>query len=376
MRWDNRIFQGLVGAAASFFAPTLLAAQVVVGQVAPMSGIDAAQSRAYSTGMQLYFNAANKVGGVAGHTFVLVRRDDVGQPEDTLNHTRALLSEARPMVLAGYIGSRNVARVVEAGVLENERIALIGHRTTELNQDVPLLYNVRATLKDELGRITEHLATVGINRLGLFYENGPRAAALLSAAEESATNSKAKIVQAAAYDAGSGRVTSAVEAMLKASPQAIVMVSSGGAAGAFIEQYRSRGGTAQLFSHSGADVEHMAKRLSDEQMQGIAIAQVTPSPYNVNSRLTSEFNQLASSAGKLDGPISYAMLEGFIAGKVIVEAARRQGSRVSREGFVAALHSMTSFDAGGYVVGYRPGVRNGSRFVEMTIISGAGKIPQ
>jgi ABC-type branched-subunit amino acid transport system substrate-binding protein len=348
MRWDNRIFQGLVGAAASFFAPTLLAAQVVVGQVAPMSGIDAAQGRAYSTGMQLYFNAANKVGGVAGHTFVLVRRDDVGQPEDTLNHTRALLSEARPMVLAGFIGSRNVARVVEAGVLENERIALIGHRTTELGQDVPFLYNVRATLKDELGRITEHLATAGIKQLGLFYEDGPRAAVLLSAAEEAAANSKAKIVQAAAYDAGSGRVTSAVEAMLKASPQAIVMVSSGGAAGAFIEQYRSRGGTAQLFSHSGADVEHMAKRLSDEQMQGIAIAP----------------------------PISYAMLEGFIAAKVIVEAARRQGRRMSREGFVAALDGMASFDAGGYVVGYRPGVRNGSRFVEMTIISGAGKIRQ
>ena len=70
------------------------------------------------------------------------------------------------------------------------------------------------------------------------------------------------------------------------------------------------------------------------------------------------------------------MLEGFIAAKMIVEAARRQGRRMSREGFVAALDGMASFDAGGYVVGYRPGVRTGSRFGEMTIISGAGKIRQ
>ena len=70
------------------------------------------------------------------------------------------------------------------------------------------------------------------------------------------------------------------------------------------------------------------------------------------------------------------MMEGFIAAKVIVEAVRRQGARPTREGMAATLDAMDSYDLGGYVVGFKPGMRNGSKFVELSIISGAGKIRQ
>lgn len=373
----KRIVARLVLAAAAVAgAQGLHAAQVVVGQVAPMSGLEASQGRAYATGMQLYFNAVNKAGGVNGHTFALVKRDDGGRPEDTLAQTKALLAENKPLVLAGFFGSRNVAEVVNAGVLEKERIALVGYRTTEIRPETPLLYNVRATLRDELNKLTEHLATIGITRLGLFYEDGPGTAALLAAAEEAAKKANATIVLKAGYESGTARVTPAVERFLKAAPQAILMVSSGAAAAGFIEQYRGGGGAAQLFAHSGADVEQMAKRLSEEQMQGVAIAQVTPSPYKISSRLAKEFSDAAAKGGALDVPVSYAMIEGFIAAKVIVEAVRRQGAAPSREGMAATLDRMDSYDLGGYLVAFKPNLRSGSRFVELSIVSGTGKIRQ
>jgi branched-chain amino acid transport system substrate-binding protein len=55
---------------------------------------------------------------------------------------------------------------------------------------------------------------------------------------------------------------------------------------------------------------------------------------------------------------------------------RRQRARPSREGMVAALDAMDSYNLGGYVVGFRPGMHSGSKFVELSIISGAGKIRQ
>lgn len=353
----------------------LLAAQVVVGQVGPMSGLEASQGRAYGTGMQVYFNAVNRAGGVNGHTFTLVRRDDGGRPEDTVAGTKALVAEDKPTVLAGFFGTRNISELVKAGVLEKERIALIGYRTAEVRAETPYLYNVRASLRDEVNKLTEHLATIGITRLGLFYEDGPGAPALLAAADEAARKARATITHKAPYEAGTAKVTPAVDVFLKDPPQAIIMVSSGAAAAGFIEQYRGSGGAAQLFAHSGADIEQLSKRLAEEQMQGVAIAQVTPSPYKIASRLAKEFNDL-TKAEKLDVPVSYAMMEGYIAAKVIVEAVRRQGARPSREGMVAALDSMDSFDLGGYVVSFRPNARSGSRFVELSIISGSGKIRQ
>lgn len=357
-------------------APLAQAAQIVVGQVGPMSGLEGNQGRAYGLGMQLVFNAVNAAGGVNGHTFTLVRKDDGGRPEDTVSATRELLEKDKPLVLAGYFGSRNVGELLKSGLLEKDKIPLVGYRTAEIRPEQPFVYNVRASLKDEINKLTEHLATIGITSLGLLYEDGPGAPALLAAAEEAASKAKAKIASKATYPPGTVAITAAVDTFLKSRPQAILVVASGAAAAGFIEQYRAGGGAAQLFAHSGADIEQLSKRLSEEQMQGVAIAQVTPSPYKISSRIAKEFVDLSLKQKDLEVPVSYVMMEGFLTAKVLVEAVRRQGARPTREGVVTALDAMDRIDLGGYMVGFRPGVRNGSRFVELSIINSSGKIRQ
>jgi len=363
-------------AALSVAALASQAATVVVGQVGPMSGMEATQGRAYASGMELYFNHVNKAGGVNGNQFTLVRKDDGGRAEDTVEMTRQLLAESKPLVLAGYFGNKNVDDLLASGMLAKEKIALVGYRDWEIRADTPLLYNPRAGLREELNKLTEHLATIGITRLGLFYEAGPGAVNLVTAADQAAHNAKATLVVQGSYPVGSAKVTQAVDTFVKTPPQAIIMVASGAAAAAFIEQYREANGRAQIFSHSGADVEQMAKRLSDEQLQGVAIAQVTPSPYKISSRIAKEFNDIAAQAGKLDSPISYATMEGFITAKVIVEAVRRQGRAPTREGTIAALDAMEQYDAGGYLVSFKPNQHTGSKYVELSIVGSAGKIRQ
>jgi branched-chain amino acid transport system substrate-binding protein len=375
MKTMNRSVRIALTGAWLALVPLCHAATVVVGQVGPMSGLDANQGRAYATGVQLALSNANKA-GINGHTFTLVRKDDGGRAEDTVSVTRQLLAEDKPMVLAGYFGNRNIDDLVASGLLQKERIALVGYRSAEIRGDTPYLYSVRAGLRDEINQLTQHLATIGITRLGLFYEEGPGAPALLAAAEEAAKKAQGAIIVKASYPAGTARVSPAINTFTATPPQAIIMVSSGAAAAGFIEQYRAANGGAQLFAHSGADIEQLSKRLSEEQMQGVAIAQVTPSPYTISSRIAKELNDTVAKNEKLEVPLSYAMMEGYITGKVIVEAVRRQGRGPSREGMVAALDGMDYYDMGGYAVGFKPGVHSGSKFVELSIISGAGKIRQ
>ncbi len=367
--------RGILAAATLLAAQCAGAAQLVIAQVAPLSGLEAIQGRAYSVGLQLAFNNANKGGGVGGHTFSLVRKDDGGRPEDTITVTNQVLGESKPIALAGYFGNRSIAELVKSGILEKEKIALVGYRTTEIRPDVPYMYSVRAGLRDEISKIAEHLATVGITRLGLFHEDGPGAAALTAAVDEITKKTGSTITARATYPAGTARVSPAIETFLKTPPQAIIMLATGSAAAGFIEQYRLAGGAAQLFAQSGADIEQLAQRLGEETMQGIAIAQVTPSPYKISNRLAKEFADTVAKTPNIEVPPSYAMMEGFIAGKVIVEAARRMGAKASRDAFVAALDSVDT-DLGGYRVGFKPGSRFGSKFVELSIVTGAGKIRQ
>ena len=357
-------------------ATTCCSMTVVVGQVAPLSGLNATDGRAYSSGIELYFNEINRTGGVNGHSITLVRRDDGGRPDDTVIATRDLLSSNKPLVLTGYFGNPNVASLVSSGLLQAEKVPLVGYRSWNVRPDTPWLYNVRAGLREEIGKLSEHLSTIGITRLGLFYEAGPGAPDLLLFTQEAAKKAGAEVLVKASYPPGTAKVADAINPFIQTPPQAIIMVASGAASAAFIEQYRAAGGTAQIFAHSSADVEQMAKRLSDQQLKGVAIAQVTPNPYRVTTRIAKELNDLLARTGKSDTPVSYAMMEGFITAKVIVEVIRRLGRTPSREGFVATLDTLDNFDVGGFVVSFKSGRHVGSRFVELSIVTEAGKIRQ
>ena len=178
------LVRGAVVVAAALAVQAAGAAQLVIAQVAPLSGLEAIQGRAYSAGLQLAFANANRGGGAGGHTFSLVRKDDGGRPDDTIAATTQLLADSKPIALAGYFGNRSIADLVKSGILEKEKIALVGYRTSEIRPDVPYVYSVRAGLRDEITKIAEHLATVGITRLGLFHEDGPGAAALPAEGDE------------------------------------------------------------------------------------------------------------------------------------------------------------------------------------------------
>ncbi len=376
MNTSRLLMRGVAVTVIALACQAASAAQLVIAQVTALSGLDAKQGRAYSAGLQMAFTNANKAGGASGHTFTLVRKDDGGRPEDTLSATTQLLAESKPIALAGYLGNLNITELVKSGILEKEKLALVGYRTTEIRPEVPYLYNVRAGLRDEINKIAEHLATVGIKKLGLFYEDGPGVPTLTVAVDDIAKRTGVNIIARASYPAGTARVSPAIDVFLKTPPQAIIMVATGSAAAGFIEQYRLAGGAAKLFAQSGVDIEQLAQRLGEETMQGVAIAQVTPNPYKVSGLLSREFSETVAKTTNLEVPPSYAMMEGYIAGKVIVEAVRRMGAKASREGFVAALEAIDNYDMGGYRIGFKPGMRSGSKFVEMSIVTGAGKIRQ
>src|SRR4051812_19759450 len=122
------------------------AGQVVVGQVAPLSGIDGNQAKAYGMGMQLAFNNANKGTGVNGNTITLVRKDDAGNAEATLKLTQELIDQDKAALLAGYFGIASIETIARSGVLDKNRIALVGWRALQIRPETSNLFNVRASL--------------------------------------------------------------------------------------------------------------------------------------------------------------------------------------------------------------------------------------
>lgn len=365
------------GVAALCAGAALVAQAWTVGQVAPMSGAEASQGRAYAQGMRLYFDQVNKAGGVQGQPVELAVLDDVGHPDETVAKTRKLLTEFKPVVLAGYFGNRNLSALLESKTLDGTQIPLVGYQSTDTRVLASsLMFSTRAGLAEQVAKISTHLATVGITRLALVFEERPDAQELSALVTQAIQPSGAKLMATAMIKGKSGADKAVLDLQAaKASPQAILLVASSPATAAFVEAYRMDGGNAQVYATAEADIEQLAKRLPVEYMSGLSIAQVVPSPYKVSGKLNKEFRDATLAAGKtLQVPVSFAMMEGYVNAKVIVEAMRRS-QPVTPEKVSAALRGLESYDLGGYWVNFKPG-QVGSKYVDLSIVNAAGRVTQ
>jgi branched-chain amino acid transport system substrate-binding protein len=372
----NKFLAALAAFAALSLATTSgRAGELVIGQVAPLTGPTAGQARAYGLGIQLTLDAANKAGGVNGQTLVLVQKDDGGQPELTLSQTKELIAERRPVILAGYFGSRGLNALASDGLLAKERIALLGIRDAQLPTKSEWVFTIRASSEEEIAKIVDHVTTVGITQLALLHERGPRGDSLATAIQAAAKRRSAKVLAVAAYDPNQPTIERAVQEIAAAQPQALILASNGAVTANFVERYRLAGGAAQLFATSETDVEQLLSKLADEHVQGMAIAQVVPNPYKISSRLTKEFRE-AVAAAATPPQVSYAMMEGYVAGRVILEGLRRTKGRFSSDAVAAAMSNLGSVDLGGHVITFRPAQQNGSKYVELSIVSSSGRLRQ
>ena len=272
-------------------------AQWVIGQVAPLTGKSGTQGRAYAQGMRLHFDQINKAGGIQGQPVQLVLADDGGHAENTVARTRELLAKSRPVVLAGFMGNANLSALLASGLLERERISLVGYQGNDTQvARAPQVFSTRAGLQDEMAKIASHLAIVGITRLAVVTEQRADSEAVLQLAQSTATPVGARLVAQVTLGNGRSQIRDAVDQLRRAdpAPQAILLIASSPATAAFVETYRMESGTAQIYATSDSDIEQLATRLPPELMSGLSIAQVVPSPYRVSMRLNKEFRDETS----------------------------------------------------------------------------------
>lgn len=165
----------------------------------------------------------------------------------------------------------------------------------------------------------------------------------------------------------------AVKQIHAADPQAIIMISVNRSTAAFAQQYRAAGGGAQLYNISVVDPAELVKLAGIKAVHGLGISQVVPFPFGANKPVVREYQALMKKYGG-DQALSYTSFEEFLGAKVLVEGLRRAGAAPTRARLVKALESIDNFDLGGTRVQYSPTNRIGSRFVEVTVIGGAGKL--
>jgi ABC-type branched-subunit amino acid transport system substrate-binding protein len=166
------------------------------------------------------------------------------------------------------------------------------------------------------------------------------------------------------------KVQDAVKTINAAQPDGVIMISAYTSIAEFVREMKAAGSTTQFHNVSFVGSTALADALKDEGY-GVAISQVVPFPWSPSVPVVKEYEDVLAKAGHAD--FNFSSLEGYVVGKVVVEALRRAGKEPTREKLVTALEGMSNVDLGDFIVSFSPTNHSGSKFVDLTMIGRNGK---
>lgn len=344
---------------------------IIIGQSAGFTGSVAGTVKELTAGAKTYFDAVNAKGGIHGRKIVLESMDDGFDPKRTPDVVTQLVQQKN--VFAMFLSRGTPTNEAAIPVLEKLKVPLIGPSTGAMSMYDPprkYLFPVRPSYRSETFKLVSQLTTMGISKIAVAYTDDSFGKDGLSGVQDALKAANLAPAAVASIPRGTIKVEEAVASIGKADPQAVIMTVLADAGVAFVKQMKKAGRNPLFLTLSNNSSNAFIKNLGEDGA-GVAVSQVSPYPFAGTDPISKEFQDLIK--GKEGISASYASMEGFIAAKVLVEGLRRAGPKPTREGLITALESMRSFDLGGVIASYGPGVRAGTSFIDITIISKAGK---
>jgi ABC-type branched-subunit amino acid transport system substrate-binding protein len=347
-------------------------ADLLVAQIAPMSGPIAAEGTAYNLGIRIALDAANARGGVHGRKIALKTLDDEYKPDRTVELIRKE-GAGETLALLLPIGSPAMTKVLKEKVLESVKMPIVGviPGAEPLRSPMnPFLYHVRAGDLDQYQRIVEHVLTVGMKRITVVYADIPFGKAGLAAIESLLKARSLAPAAGIAFPMGAEiDFRGAMDGLRRSAPDVVVLISPMFAAGQFVREYRKAGLTSPIMTLSYGAAEALCKIAGEDQAKGVGVAQVFPNSNSPTIPVSRRFQEDFKRYGPSDSAPTQNHFEGYVTTLVFLDALKRAGPAPTREKLVKALDSMKDTDIGGFTVDFSPSRHTGSRFVDIGIVS-------
>jgi branched-chain amino acid transport system substrate-binding protein len=360
---------GTAVVAAMVFSPAR--ADIVVGQTVGVTGPVAATVKEAVGGARLYIDSVNAKGGIKGEKIDLVTLDDKFEVKQAAENARILIEEKNAVALFMNRGTPHTEAIMP--LLDKHDIALIAPSTGAMLLHSPVqrhIFNVRSTYQREAEKAIEHLNTLGITRIAVVHVDDSFGRDGLQGAQNGFAHAALKPVVVVKADRDKPDYKQIVPPVVAANAQAVIWIGSGTAVSEGVKALRAAGSAAQVVTLSNNASGGFIKLLGDAS-RGVIVTQVFPYERSFSYPFVQEALALAQAKGMSE--VSPAMLEGFAAAKVLVEALRRASPKPTREKVLAALEHMDKFDLGGLGVSYSPSRHTGLEFADLSIIGRDGR---
>jgi branched-chain amino acid transport system substrate-binding protein len=363
-----------VGARAQTVEPGVSSDRIVFGQTIGYDSVWGSLYKNYSNGLLAYFKHVNSQGGVHGRKIELLRKEDNYNTEKAVSNIRSfgIGNDVFGLVCIGGTGITLAA----LPLLAQYQLPTVGALTgadgaREYNK---YLFHTRTGYSNEIAKMVEHLTTIGISRISAVYQENAFGKSCFAAAEKSAKFYKAQIVASVAHPVDKWDAPGIADALERAGPQAVLMFTSPATVAGLIKSYKARNKLSlpSPWVLSVTSVPQLYELLQNE-MRGIAMTQVMPNPHSGSSRAARHFREIMQKQG-LEDSLTYEAVEGFMTGRVVVEALRQAGRNLTRAAYIKALEGFEDIRFEELSYRYTSNSHLGPSFVDVTILGENGAI--
>jgi branched-chain amino acid transport system substrate-binding protein len=348
---------------------SVAAAPFRIGNSGPSSGANAASMLELLEGTKLYFDAVNAEGGVKGRRIELIQLDDNFEVPRTLKNVEKLIAEEHVdalMLVRGTPHNEAILPLIQrAGVplIAPSTGAMVLHKPVQ-----PFVFNVRTAYRSEARKLSDLLASLGKQRIDVLHVDDSFGNDVVQGLLEGLANRKLKPAGIYKFDRKAVDVEKSLAAIRADDPDAIVLIGAGQAVATCVEALRKHGIQAPVATVSNNASSGFVKLLGDNAA-GVMVSQVFPDERLASVPMSREASRLAARRGIQLTP---AMMEGFAAAKVTVEALRRCAGSCTHGDLQRALESL-DIDLGGVRLAYSPTDHSGIEFADLSIIDRQGR---
>jgi len=344
--------------------------KIILGQSAAFTGPAAQLGIQFHQGAKLYFDQVNAQGGIGKRLIEIRNLDDGYEPDRCAENTRKLIADD-VFALFGYIGTPT--SIAALPLATKDKVPFIAPFTGAMALRDPFnkyAFHVRASYNDETGLIVKQLTGLGLKKIAVFYQNDAYGKAGLDGVNLALGAQNLKPVALGTVERNTVNVAAAVKTLVAAGPDAVVQIGAYKACAAFIREARKAGYGGTFYNVSFVGTQALADELGKDGA-GVVVSQVMPSPYNAARPITREFVDAAKAGG---AQVNFSSMEGYVAAKVLVDGLKRGGGKPSRESLIAGLEGMGSQSLGGFSVSFSPTDHVASSFVELSMLTGDGRV--
>jgi ABC-type branched-subunit amino acid transport system substrate-binding protein len=163
-----------------------------------------------------------------------------------------------------------------------------------------------------------------------------------------------------------------VRDVIASDPNVLVLTTLYAPAAQMLKKLKAQGRATMATSLSFAGASQLAKALGPDAT-GVSVAITVPTPRSHGIPVVRECGEAWTASGQKE-PMSVTALESCIAAKVLVEGMKRSGSAITRASLHKSLSALGRFDAGGYVVDFKPHFHHGGSYVGMALLKPNGEV--